>query len=83
MSTTKIRTNLYLNRELKEAAQEKLDRYGMNLSSFVNVMMAKFLQKDVSLILPPETEAVLEDFENRRESFEEPVELERITRELQ
>jgi antitoxin component of RelBE/YafQ-DinJ toxin-antitoxin module len=82
MRTTKVRTNLYLNSELKEAAQEKLERYGMNLSAFVNVMMAKFLQKDVEMLLPPETEAVLKDFEGRRESFEAPIDLERFEKEL-
>jgi antitoxin component of RelBE/YafQ-DinJ toxin-antitoxin module len=81
MGVTKVRTNLYLNSELKEAAQEKLDQYGMNLSSFVNVMLAKFLQKDVDMLLPPETEAVLQDFENRRETFEEPIELARFIEE--
>ncbi|ADV47078.1 hypothetical protein [Nitratifractor salsuginis] len=75
MGVTKVRTNLYLNSELKEAAQEKLDQYGMNLSSFVNVMLAKFLQKDVDMLLPPETEAVLQDFEKERKTFEEPIEL--------
>jgi len=81
MSVVKVRTNLYLNSELKEAAQEKLDQYGMNLSSFVNVMLAKFLQKDVDMLLPPETEAVLRDFENRRETFEKPIELAKLLEE--
>ena len=76
MATTKVRTNLYLNSELKEAAQEKLEAYGMNLSSFVNVMLAKFLQKDVEMLLPPETEAVLKDFEGERKTFEAPIDLE-------
>ncbi|GEM_PF-3062690 len=73
MATTKERTNLYLNSELKRAAQEKLEAYGMNLSSFVNIMLAKFIQKDVDMLLPPETEKVLKDFEDERESFEKPI----------
>ncbi len=73
MGTMKVRTNLYLNSELKEEAQKRLDEYGINLSSFVNLMLAKFLHKDVEMLLPPETEAVFRDFEGKRETFEEPV----------
>jgi antitoxin component of RelBE/YafQ-DinJ toxin-antitoxin module len=78
MNTSKVRTNLYLNTELKKQAQEKLEQYGMNLSSFVNVMMAKFLQKDVDMLLPPETEAVLKDFEGNRRTFEKPITLDQF-----
>jgi len=73
MSATKVRTNLYLNSELKREAQKRLDEYGMNLSSFVNVMLAKFLNRDIEMLLPPETKRVLEDFESKKESFEEPI----------
>jgi len=83
MSTMKVRTNLYLNSELKEQAQKKLDEYGMNLSSFVNVMLAKFLQKDVDMLLPPETEAVLRDFEGKRETFEEPITFDEFKKSMQ
>ncbi len=83
MGTMKVRTNLYLNSELKEEAQKKLDEYGMNLSSFVNVMLAKFLQKDVKMLLPPETEAVFRDFEGNRETFEEPITFEEFKKSLE
>ena len=83
MGTMKVRTNLYLNSELKEQAQKKLDEYGMNLSSFVNVMLAKFLQKDVEMLLPPETAAVFRDFEGKRETFEEPITFDEFKKSLQ
>jgi len=83
MSTMKVRTNLYLNSELKEQAQKKLDEYGMNLSSFVNVMLAKFLQKDVDMLLPPETEAVFRDFEGNRKTFEEPITFDEFKKSLE
>ena len=82
MNISKERTNLYLNKHLKTEAQAKLEEYGMNLSSFVNVMLAKFLQKDVDILLPPETENVLNDFENDRKSFEAPITLDKFKKDL-
>ena len=73
MNAAKERTNLYLNSDLKHEAQRKLDEYGMNLSAFVNVMLAKFLDKDADMLLPPQTENVLRDFENEKKSFDEPL----------
>ena len=74
-NTDKERTNLYLNSHLKMKAKEKLDKYGMNLSSFVNLMFAKFIDEDVDMLLPKETLAVIKDFESRRKTFEEPITL--------
>jgi len=82
MATAKERTNLYLNRELKQIAQEKLDSYGMNLSAFVNLMMAKLVQKDVDMLLPTETLDVIKDFEGSRKSFEKPIAVEDFIQEL-
>ncbi len=82
MNVAKERTNLYLNSELKKMTQEKLNSYGMNLSSFVNLMMAKLVKKDVDILLPDETIEVLEDFENSKKNFERPVELDDIIREF-
>ncbi len=82
MNVAKERTNLYLNSELKKMTQEKLNSYGMNLSSFVNLMMAKLVRKDVDILLPDETIEVLEDFENSKKNFERPVELDDIVREF-
>ena len=59
----KVKTNLYLNKELKEKAKQKLDEYGLNLSAFTNLMLAKFLKNDIDLILPDETREVLKDYE--------------------
>jgi antitoxin component of RelBE/YafQ-DinJ toxin-antitoxin module len=63
---TKERTNLYLNKRLKQEAQEKLEAYGMNLSTFVNLMLAKFLQRDVDMLLPPEIQEVWDGVESRK-----------------
>jgi antitoxin component of RelBE/YafQ-DinJ toxin-antitoxin module len=82
MAVAKERTNLYINKALKVEAQEKLEKYGMNLSSFVNVMLAKFLQKDVDMLIPPETEDVIKDFEHQRSTFEEPISLEKLKNDL-
>ena len=82
MNATKERTNLYLNSNLKHEAQKKLDEYGMNLSAFVNVMLAKFLDKDADMLLPPQTEEVLRDFENVKKSFEEPVSFDKLKKNL-
>ena len=82
MSVAKERTNLYINKALKVEAQKKLESYGMNLSSFVNVMLAKFLQKDVDMLIPPETEDVITDFENQRHTFETPVSLDTLKSDL-
>ena len=82
MNITKERTNLYINKNLKAEAQIKLEEYGLNLSSFMNLMLAKFLQKDVDMILPPETENVLHDFENDRKNFEKPITLETLKKDI-
>ena len=79
--TKKEKTNLYLNKELKEKAKQKLGEYGLNLSSFTNLMLAKFLQKDIDLLLPNETKQVLNDFETKR-NFEIPKELESFIQDL-
>ncbi len=71
VASKKVKTNLYLNKELKEKAKQKLDEYGLNLSAFTNLMLAKFLKNDIDLILPDETREVLKDYEIKK-NFEEP-----------
>jgi antitoxin component of RelBE/YafQ-DinJ toxin-antitoxin module len=71
VASKKVKTNLYLNKELKEKAKQKLDEYGLNLSAFTNLMLAKFLKNDIDLILPDETRQVLQDYEIKK-NFEEP-----------
>ena len=82
IDAAKEKTNLYLNKYLKAKAKEKLNKYGMNLSSFVNLMLAKFLDEDVDILLPKETLAVVKDFENKRELFEKPVTLEELKKDI-
>lgn len=78
----KEKTNLYLNKYLKIKAKEKLNKYGMNLSSFVNLMLAKFIDEDIDMLLPRETIAVIEDFEHERKTFEKPITLEGFKRDI-
>lgn len=80
VSVKKEKTNLYLNRELKQKAREKLSEYGLTLSSFTNLMLAKLLKNELDL-LPNETKQVLKDFENKR-NFETPRSLDEFIEEL-
>ena len=77
----KEKTNLYLNKDLKDKAKEKLNEYGLTLSSFTNLMLARFLKSDLDLLLPNETKQVFEDFENRR-NFEEPKSFDEFVKEI-
>ena len=77
----KEKTNLYLNKELKEQAKQKLSKYGLTLSAFTNLMLAKFLQDDLDLSLPSETRRVFEDFENKR-NFETPKSFDEFIKEI-
>jgi len=81
MTITKEKTNLYLNKELKTQAKEKLQKYGLNLSSFTNLMLAKFLQKDIDILLPNETKQVLDDFETKKD-FETPKDINSFIQDL-
>jgi len=38
VSIKKEKTNLYLNKDLKNKAKEKLSKYGLTLSSFTNLI---------------------------------------------
>ena len=81
ITAKKEKTNLYLNKELKEQAKEKLSKYGLTLSSFTNLMLAKFLKNDLDLILPHETKQVFQDFENKK-NFETPKSLDEFLKEI-
>ena len=80
ISVKKEKTNLYLNKELKQKAREKLNEYGLTLSSFTNLMLAKFLKNELDLI-PDETKEVLKDFEKKR-NFETPKSLDELIEDL-
>jgi antitoxin component of RelBE/YafQ-DinJ toxin-antitoxin module len=77
----KEKTNLYLNKDLKEQAKKELSKYGLTLSSFTNLMLAKFLKNDLELLLPYETKQVFEDFENKR-NFETPKSFDEFLKEI-
>jgi antitoxin component of RelBE/YafQ-DinJ toxin-antitoxin module len=81
VSVKKEKTNLYLNKDLKEQAKEKLSKYGLTLSSFTNLMLAKFLKNDLDLLLPSETKQVFEDFDKKR-NFETPKSFKEFLKEI-
>ncbi len=82
ITVKKEKTNLYLNKELKEQAKQKLNKYGLSLSSFTNLMLAKFLSNNnINLLLPEETKQVLDDFENKK-NFENPKSLNEFIKEV-
>ena len=41
MTTQKIRTNVYLNQEIKEQAKEIFKKYGLGLSEAVNIFLTQ------------------------------------------
>ena len=70
-----------MNKDLKKQAKEKLSEYGLTLSSFTNLMLAKFLKNDLELLLPNETKQVFEDFESKR-NFETPKSFKEFLKEI-
>ena len=53
MATTKIRSNLYLDKELKEKAKEIFKEYGLSLSDGINMLLSRVV-KNRELIIPKE-----------------------------
>ena len=53
MATTKIRSNLYLDKELKEKAKEIFKEYGLSLSDGINMLLSRVV-KNRELIVPKE-----------------------------
>ncbi len=45
LDSKKVRTNVYLNRQAKQAAQEVLDKYGVNLSDAINLFLSIIAEK--------------------------------------
>ncbi|WP_067617415.1 type II toxin-antitoxin system RelB/DinJ family antitoxin [Dissulfuribacter thermophilus] len=45
LDSKKVRTNVYLNKQAKQAAQEVLDRYGVNLSEAINLFLSIIAEK--------------------------------------
>jgi len=53
MATTKIRSNVYLDKELKEKAKEIFKEYGLSLSDGINMLLNRVV-KNKELIVPKE-----------------------------
>jgi len=58
MPTSKIRTNVYLDKNLKEQAKELFKSYGLSLSDGLNFLLRKVLDKQ-DLDLDMEIEPIL------------------------
>jgi addiction module RelB/DinJ family antitoxin len=53
MVTTKIRSNVYLDKELKEKAKEIFKEYGLSLSDGINMLLNRVV-KNKDLLIPKE-----------------------------
>ena len=62
MATTKVRSNLYLDKELKEKAKEIFKEYGLSLSDGINMLLNRVVTNR-EFIVPKEIdiEPVYED----------------------
>ncbi len=61
---TKVRTNVYLDRELKERAKELFKEYGLSLSDALNIFLAQVVRrKELPLeeVIPKETLKAIEE----------------------
>ncbi len=61
---TKVRTNVYLDRELKKKAKELFREYGLSLSDALNIFLAHVVRKKslpLEEVLPEETLRVIKD----------------------
>jgi addiction module RelB/DinJ family antitoxin len=55
--TQKIRTNIYIDEQLKDEAKEFLKQYGISLSNGVNLLLQQMIQKK-KLPLPKDIEVI-------------------------
>lgn len=61
---TKVRTNVYLDKELKEKAKELFKEYGLSLSDALNIFLAQVVRrKELPLeeVIPKETLKAIEE----------------------
>ena len=61
---TKVRTNVYLDRELKEKAKELFKEYGLSLSDALNIFLAQVVRRKELLleeVVPEETLKVIKE----------------------
>jgi len=79
---TKVRTNVYLDRELKEKAKELFKEYGLSLSDALNIFLAQVVKrKELPLeeVIPKETLEVIKEAREgknmRQLTFEELKEI--------
>ncbi len=62
--SAKVRTNVYLDRELKEKAKKVFKAYGLSLSDAFNLFLAKVVKKNelpLEEIIPEETLKAIND----------------------
>ena len=61
---TKVRTNVYLDRELKEKAKELFKEYGLSLSDALNIFLAQVVRRNglpLEEVVPKETLKVIKE----------------------
>ena len=61
---TKVRTNVYLDSELKEKAKELFREYGLSLSDALNIFLAHVVRRKglpLDEVIPEETLRVIKD----------------------
>lgn len=62
--SAKVRTNVYLDRELKEKAKKIFKAYGLSLSDAFNLFLAKVVKKNelpLEEVIPEETLKAIND----------------------
>jgi len=87
MATTKVRTNIYLDKNLKEQAKVFFKEYGLSLSDGLNFLLKKTLKKkeldldmEIEPILPedPDYEALQKAREHFKKHPEDYVTLDEV-----
>jgi DNA-damage-inducible protein J len=61
---TKVRTNVYLDKELKDKAKELFKEYGLSLSDALNIFLAQVVRKKelpLEEVIPEETLKVIKE----------------------
>lgn len=89
-STQKIRSNVYLDSELKETAREMFKKYGLSLSDGINFLLKQATDKktpifdlDIEQISPSDSDyKLMEEARKNRESGEKTYSFDEVMEEL-
>jgi DNA-damage-inducible protein J len=89
-STQKIRSNVYLDSELKETAREMFKKYGLSLSDGINFLLKQATDKkapifdlDIEPISPSDSDyKLMEEARKNRKSGEKTYSFDEVMEEL-